>query len=540
MLPVDCPKRPIRILVIDDDASVLQLLDSALRNAAFEPVLAEDVNRARALIRNNRPEHFDCALIGKDLKGKSGLELAVWIAQKDSCLSRILLVDEYDNALLLKALRLGICDLVELPFKTNDLLFCLETAAAKSRRKREQTRVTMEARGATRIHRRMVPDGHQVIHASLAPDYETRLESRFFPALEAGGDFFNSHLIDDQHLLLIAGDVSGHDISAGFISTYFMGICRGMLAKNATPDQICQHFHEFLLHEWNGRRGPTDLLTSLSLCFLLLDFEKGLLHCSCNGFPSPLMFDARLEKYSLGGKATPLGWYDTPVAPTRTFPMPAEGSLIMFSDGMEYLLDDENTSCPFELADRLLEINYADSEGNISAGQSDDVLVTRMSWKAKRLDAGMPMRVIFCTHYAGDQHPNIDKIQGIWEHLLIQKLPGLARDKLLAILLCCREAMLNSMRHGCQGDPSHHCSLKMAFIGQDTLRVRIRDDGLPFPASSGNNADSNHIPFGLQIIKGFTCACKRSPQDNILIMDFLLSDAKPPARLLNKQEPTHA
>jgi serine phosphatase RsbU (regulator of sigma subunit) len=482
---------------------------------------ARNTAYARELILNDGPDSFACALIGRDIAGRSGLEIAAWIALRDACLSRVLMVGNSDEELMLRALRMGMCNVLRKPIDKKELMFCVGGAVADTLRKRGQIRATMEAHEATRIHHRMVPDGHPVLPASFAPGFDRQLESIFFPVMEAGGDFFTCHLIDDQRLLLITGDVSGHDMKAGFISAYFMGICRGMLARDATPDQICQHFHQFLLHEWNDRREPWDIITSLGVCFLLIDFGNRLLHCSSNGFPSPIMLDEWMERTELGTDAPPLGWFDVPTAPSKTTPLPDCGTLIMFSDGMTDLCGD-GCCCHFGTADSLLDTMPGLLNSSPLHKQIDDVLVVRLNWAARNAGKNTMIRAFFCCRYAGDQHERIDELQAVCDEALRIKLPDLCRRLRLGILLCCREALLNAMLHGCEGRADRSCSMIMACIGKDTLRVCVCDNGKPFNLDP-DASDGGHIPFGLLIIKGFTSSCTRTLRNNTLCMDFKLS-----------------
>jgi len=61
-----------RILVIDDDEPLLQLMRSILTEYKFEPVLASTGERALELARNNTPQLM---LLDKNMPGMSGEEV---------------------------------------------------------------------------------------------------------------------------------------------------------------------------------------------------------------------------------------------------------------------------------------------------------------------------------------------------------------------------------------------------------------------------------------------------------------------------------
>ena len=58
-----------------------------------------------------------------------------------------------------------------------------------------------------------------------------------------GGDFINVLPIGDERFLFLAGDVSGHDVRAAFVSAYFQGMMRGLLEHNSSLQDVLQLFN---------------------------------------------------------------------------------------------------------------------------------------------------------------------------------------------------------------------------------------------------------------------------------------------------------
>lgn len=101
------------ILVVDDEAIVLDVLKVALKKAGFTVFTATRMLEATALVHGQR---FACALIDKNLPDGSGLELIKLIRQKQpEC--TCLVMTAYPNAdSILEALKLGAVDYLEKPF----------------------------------------------------------------------------------------------------------------------------------------------------------------------------------------------------------------------------------------------------------------------------------------------------------------------------------------------------------------------------------------------------------------------------------------
>lgn len=101
------------ILVVDDEAIVLDVLKVALKKAGFTVFTASRVVEAQALTHGQR---FACALVDKNLPDGSGLELIKLIrAKQPDC--TCLVMTAYPNAdSILEALKLGAVDYLEKPF----------------------------------------------------------------------------------------------------------------------------------------------------------------------------------------------------------------------------------------------------------------------------------------------------------------------------------------------------------------------------------------------------------------------------------------
>jgi CheY-like chemotaxis protein len=86
-IPVDEPDG-LRVLVVDDDHSVREMLENLLSVLGHRPSLTGDFEEALAL---NAAARFDVALIDLRLPGKSGIELAERLRTQDRSLAVVLL-----------------------------------------------------------------------------------------------------------------------------------------------------------------------------------------------------------------------------------------------------------------------------------------------------------------------------------------------------------------------------------------------------------------------------------------------------------------
>ena len=244
--------------------------------------------------------------------------------------------------------------------------------------------------------------------------------------------------------------------------------------------------------------------------------------CSCNGFPLPLLCNDALEVTKLGENRPPLGWFDGPVAPKQTYPMPESGCLVMFSDGLAELDAGNDMLCPLALSDAVLDIKPDESTcADILQKQRDDVFVQRVCWAPKSEDGDRLLRPLFHSVCTDDESSNVDACQQRWENVLKTSLQGLSADRRMEIVLSCREAALNAIEHGSKCVTKRACKVTMAVVGCDVLRVCVRDEAGGPPSAVSTKPD-HHIPFGMKIIKGYADLCRYDTEHHALVLEFFL------------------
>ena len=120
------------ILVVDDEAIVLDVLTVALKKAGFSVFTATRIVDGAAMIHGRR---FTCALIDKNLPDGSGLDLIRLLRQRQPDCTCIVMT-AYPNAdSILEALRLGAVDYLEKPFPHVSIIQEKVKAAADRQRR---------------------------------------------------------------------------------------------------------------------------------------------------------------------------------------------------------------------------------------------------------------------------------------------------------------------------------------------------------------------------------------------------------------------
>ncbi len=189
------------------------------------------------------------------------------------------------------------------------------------------------------------------------PPFPQRADFSIFaamiPAREVGGDFYDFFLIDDHHLGLVVGDVSGKGVPAAI----FMAMSRTLLKSAAldgrSPGDCLQHVNN-LLYLDNGAE------MFVTIFYGILDTRSGVLDYSNGGHNPPylLRHDGSVERLA-GTNGMVLGALPDIRYSAKSTTMRANESIFVYSDGITEAMDGEDNL----FSDRRLETLLAQCNG---------------------------------------------------------------------------------------------------------------------------------------------------------------------------------
>ena len=112
-----------RILVVDDDAALAEMLSIVLRNEGFEPFWCAYGDKALASFRENHP---DLVLLDVMLPGRDGVDVCRDI-RSESGTPIVMLTAKTDTVDVVQGLEAGADDYVSKPFKAKELVARIRT-----------------------------------------------------------------------------------------------------------------------------------------------------------------------------------------------------------------------------------------------------------------------------------------------------------------------------------------------------------------------------------------------------------------------------
>ncbi|MGH3356232.1 MAG: MtrAB system response regulator MtrA [Nocardioidaceae bacterium] len=107
-----------KVLVVDDDAALAEMLTIVLRNEGFDPVICQTGDRALGLWREHRPE---LVLLDLMLPGKDGIDVCREI-RAESGVPIVMLTAKNDTVDVVLGLESGADDYIVKPFKPKELV----------------------------------------------------------------------------------------------------------------------------------------------------------------------------------------------------------------------------------------------------------------------------------------------------------------------------------------------------------------------------------------------------------------------------------
>ncbi len=225
-----------KVLLVDDDQSLIRIFEYNLNKAGFECVVAESVDDAFIKMKSFIP---DLILSDIMMPGKDGFQFRKQLLEDESLrtIPFIFLTARGEESDILEGYELGITDYV---VKTSGpkVVVAKVNAILKSLGK-ERSRVVTELHAAADSMRvKVVPDSSPIVKGFNVKHWHKPFEG--IP----GGDFIDFFPLDKNNLAVILGDVMGKKWGAWFFAFAYAGYVRTALrmvlqrAEEFSPAQI--------------------------------------------------------------------------------------------------------------------------------------------------------------------------------------------------------------------------------------------------------------------------------------------------------------
>ena len=113
---------PERVLVVDDEESILHFLKAALQRKSYQVLTATNGKEALDLFAQHRP---DLVILDIRLPGEDGISVLRKIRKKDRKALVLMITGYGSKQSISEAMKLGASDYIAKPFDLKDMLRCV-------------------------------------------------------------------------------------------------------------------------------------------------------------------------------------------------------------------------------------------------------------------------------------------------------------------------------------------------------------------------------------------------------------------------------
>ncbi len=149
------------------------------------------------------------------------------------------------------------------------------------------------------------------------------------PASEVGGDFYDFITVDDCHLTLVMGDVSGKGIPAAMLTSVTRTILRVEAMRGASPQEIIEQANH-VLHQDLSRAD-----SFVTVFVATVDTKEGTLEYASAGHTPVLLWrDASRTTEQLRSTALPIGIFGYNSTKPHPIKLQEGDTLLLYTDGI--------------------------------------------------------------------------------------------------------------------------------------------------------------------------------------------------------------
>ena len=354
-----------------------------------------------------------------------------------------------------------------------------------------------------------------LLPGALPEHHRLALATRYLPAaeVEAGGDWYDVFLLDDDRIAFAVGDVVGHGASAAATMGQLRAALAAYLLDGASPAQALARLDRF------SRRVPDAKASSASCA--VLDITTGELTWACAGHPPPLLVDAEGTGFAHGVLGPVLGLRDAPPMPESHLVLqPGHGVLFytdglverrgeLIDDGMRRLADAAHRWGRRPVAPMLTAVI-----GDVlpETGPRDDVAALLVQLLPAPLSGEVPARP--------------DQLREI--RLAVQGWTGTAYAAELVddLQLALGEAVANAVEHAYGPDDDGRVRYRITARTDGGLDVAVDDDGTWRPPP----ADRGFRGRGIEMIRRLAAEAAIDVEDGTHVRFTMVPAVGPPVR----------
>lgn len=316
-----------RLLIADDQSDVLIALQILLKGEGF---VTDAATSPAGVIEKLSASSYDLLLMDMNYardttSGREGLDLLSQVRRVDETLPVVVMTAWASIDLAVEAMRNGLCDFVQKPWDNKRLLEVLHHQLAAGRTLRDaQRKRQSELDEARRIQQQLM---HWLTHRDVLHLNGCEFAGHWQPAREVSGDYCEAALLDDRHVMLCIGDVSGKGLPAALLMSNLQAAVRSNKQLQLRPAEIVAQINHIISENVTDNK-------FITFFYAVVDTVNRAMVYTNAGHNAPLLVrsDGSVQELSCGG--TILGFLPDYVFDQEFVTLQAGDRLLLFTDGI--------------------------------------------------------------------------------------------------------------------------------------------------------------------------------------------------------------
>jgi len=342
-----------KILVVDGQEWVTDFISRLLTESGYEVMTAESGHNALTRITVFKP---DLVLLDLELPDISGYDVCKTIKQNtETQYIMVLCTTSLETSeMSVRVAQVGADDFTEKNINPTLLLMKIKSLLRIKNLSDQLTQKFAELEEKNSILEFQLRMGQQV-QRSLIPNLniqfnDMRVSSRYMPAMDIGGDFYNLIKISDECAGILIGDVSGHGISAALLTAMFNNMVVNHAKTYFNPDLLLYQINSEYCRVFDSSSN----VAYASIFYALVDTGKRRIYYSNAGGALPLLVRySSSEVIELEASGMPIGIDEDPVYEYKSVQYDSGDLLFLHTDGLS---DTFYKDRPEEFSERINEV----------------------------------------------------------------------------------------------------------------------------------------------------------------------------------------
>ena len=323
------------IMVVNSNLQHQEIMNQYLIKSGYAVLTADSGASALAKVEWFKP---DLILLETELIDMSGYDVCKRIkntpAMSNILISLLSNLDTPEHAI--KALNAGADDFLSKTFdatmlitkikailRTKHLANQLELQYAELKEK--ERIIDYEMKMARQVQRSLIQEFD-------GPINDVYFFSKYMPAMDIGGDFYDIIELDSKNIAVVMGDVSGHGISAALLTSMLTQMVKTLVMKKPPPNQLLEKMNVDFCSIFS--KGVADIYACI-FCALINTEEKTITYSNA-GLALPYFIDsANKSAIELSSSGVPIGLLSESVYENSTINYSKGDILFLQTDGLQ-------------------------------------------------------------------------------------------------------------------------------------------------------------------------------------------------------------